>query len=234
MPLKANYFLFLMVAAIFGGISFCILAVNTEEEIYAAFGGALLTLAAIFAGLMQFRIQSEENRSKFYLEESISGIDKAYGLLKDRNNDRVTWILAARILSRVRMLAKEVSGPAHLSVLEVHKDVYRLNFSEILFYDVKDKGAFFYGVENHDDDLDVARAFQATCEDLLNIPEAAIAEVMHFAHFPANYVDTLNSNIEDEQLATIDHFFPSLNDYIRDIRSKGNPTSAVRVYRKRA
>lgn len=57
--------------------------------------------------------------SEFYLNKSISELNNVYDLLKDKNNDRVTWILAARVLNMALELSNKIT-------LESHKEFYNL------------------------------------------------------------------------------------------------------------
>jgi hypothetical protein len=201
-----NSFILLFCLAITVGLSLCIVGVSVDQDGLTDFGAALLTLAAIFAALAQFTIQSVDTDSKFYLDEAVKGIEAAFALLRDGNNNRVTWVLAARILSRVQVLAGNLTSEAHKSVYAIHKDIYRVRFGDILLIGVHDRGAFFYGVEEHIKDLDDARAKHEEVHDVLPIPESAIREVFEFAKFPRDYDNTLKADLDKAQRQQIDFF----------------------------
>jgi hypothetical protein len=61
----------------------------------------------------------EERRSRFFFEQAKTGLEEVYDLLKDQNNDRITWIRAARVLLHSVNLGKQIS-------VSEYKEAYRL------------------------------------------------------------------------------------------------------------
>jgi len=112
----------------------------------SSFGAALISSGVLFFAIYQFFQNGEDAKSKFFLEEAIKGIGDAALILKDSNPpyDRITWVLAARILSRVKIISGQITNAAHLSVLEIYTDRYRNIFSELLFVRDFDSASMFY------------------------------------------------------------------------------------------
>lgn len=90
-------------------------------------------LIAILTFLRERRKQEQENernRAKFYLELAERGFEEVYELLKDKNNNRITWVRAARVLLKTRSLKTQVDAEdfnrAFLQLEErVRNELYR-------------------------------------------------------------------------------------------------------------
>ena len=65
-------------------------------------------------------------KSEFYMDKSISGLEHVYDLLKDQNNNRVTWIHASRMLIETLEISKGITE-------DNHKKVYHLKEYEIQY-----------------------------------------------------------------------------------------------------
>ena len=140
--------------------------------------------------------QEKLSRSLFNLENATHAYTEAQTLLDDGNNDRVTWIRAARMLKIAKLLADDISIENHKNILEVRQMKIRQFFNNLL---VSKDSAFFYGVKNTIS-LELAswKSIEGGTEHGINfssnnrrIPETAIRAVWEAAQWPKNYSDPL-------------------------------------------
>jgi hypothetical protein len=154
--------------------------------VLVAFGGLLLAEAE------RIRARSE-NKSRFHLDEAVAGFERAFHLLEDGNNSRVTWIAASRILANARRVAERVSLSEHRDILEMHMLRQRLAFSDLLGDDDRSP-AFYFGAPDDkmstDDAARWSTAPRAEWASTVNsIPESVLYEVWSFTRFPEEYQD---------------------------------------------
>jgi len=189
------------------------------------FGDSFGVLNSLFSGLgfagvaitiwiQQTQIKSQEKervdevderRSLFNLNAAIDAYDQARQLLEDGNNDRRTWIEAARLLGHAKVLGEGVTVDCHLRVLERNKLRYRTYFASIL--DGK-TAAFFYGVDTPSLDADAA-ALESTrpmgvdgqrgAPETRYLAEASIYKVWEAAQWPDDFDDPLGQTFSDEE-----------------------------------
>lgn len=167
---------------------------------------------------------AEERRSLFNLEYFEEANVKAMGLLADNNNDRTTWVRAARLLAHASVLAEGVSINNHRRVMEFKSLEYRTFFRLLL----EDKpAAFFYGVEHKGVSLREACARStAPCvkngieitSDNLIMSESAIFEIVSAAKWPDVYIDPLKSKFADSKIDSSTALYPGLNDFLHYTR----------------
>ncbi len=81
---------------------------------------ALLVASGAFIWqIFSHRQKKAYTKSHFALQSALESYDQAVAVLSDNNNDRVTWITAARIVERANQIAKNVTEQVHIDVLEV-------------------------------------------------------------------------------------------------------------------
>ena len=104
--------------------------------------GSVSTALALVVGvgtlIWQIRAHNaniKQERSKFALESALDAYEHGLALLEDGNNNRVTWVTAARILERANEITSAISSPVHKAVMEVQRERYRIRASTILGYD---------------------------------------------------------------------------------------------------
>ncbi|WP_431475661.1 hypothetical protein [Massilia eburnea] len=147
-----------------------------------------------------------ERRSLFNLEASIQAYSQALGLLRDGNNQRATWIRAARILKHGKVLADAVSVDAHKRALELRLLDYRSEFRDILEHKPAE---FFYGVDSRYYELGLDRV--AELASLANANEAchgitatrwldekSVYAVLEASQWPDDYQDPLRDELPGE------------------------------------
>ena len=153
--------------------------------------------------------------------------EEAYKLLHDDNNDRVTWVTAARALERGSRMANGITEEVHQDARDVQRDRYRNLFSRILGCDNPDiKGAFFYGAPDSIDNIDDAAGHSTKRQDerpqILNIPESVLKIIWDFAQFPKDYEDPLSNkkSFSDDDLNKHVNaiIWPGLFEYLKHQR----------------
>lgn len=179
----------------------------------AAVPGAI---AAIMWSMRQHARDQEVNRSLFYLDNWRGGVETAYRLLNDGNNDRINWRTAARVLESCREIEEVITEPHHKTLLERLKDEYRHNFSRILGYQNPCvTSSFFYGAPP-DLPLDDAAilSVDGPYRDW-SISEAPIRVICDFAMFPDDYPDRISDfEFTLEQKGRLWMSFPDLCEWL--------------------
>src|SRR5947209_8789958 len=87
--------------------------------------GVLLALAGHLFTQSKAIADSAEKKSAFNLKGFRKAFDHAQSLLSNGNNDRATWIEAARSLAHGDVLAQGVTIAEHKRVLELERLKYR-------------------------------------------------------------------------------------------------------------
>lgn len=188
---------------------------------------SLLSTISIGAGILiailtfirdRFRIQREriEAESKVLLQISSSGMDEVIELLRDRNNNRITWIQAARVLLKSLSLGETIKAPEYRAAYRAYAERTRSELYRILsLYDATTglrkplPPQFFYGIENWDEDMSLDDAtieasknsgFTASevkidhnlpVTGLKEIDPKSVIAIYDFLKFPTDYDDPL-------------------------------------------
>ncbi len=87
---------------------------------------ALVVSAAALIAILAYRrerdravLENQRSRSEFFFRQASHGLDEVFDLLRDRNNDRIIWVRAARSLLQAKKLANDIE-------LEEYQRTYRL------------------------------------------------------------------------------------------------------------
>lgn len=193
--------------------------------------GVLLALAGHLLTQSKALAESAEKRSLFNLEGFQKAFAHAKDLLVDGNNNRPTWIEAARSLSHGEELAKAVSLESHKRVLELERLKYRSFFHQVL---VEKSAACFYGVSSSHSTLNDA-AIASTAPEQSHgrhiistnhqIEEASIRAVWLAASWPKSYDDPMISRFEPEEIDKVMLRYPALHQFLehkQHIRSRSS------------
>ena len=81
---------------------------------------ALAISTAALIALLAYNRGKRQSRSEFFFKQASEGLDEAYNLLRDQNNNRVIWVRAARSLLQAKKLSEEIE-------LEEYQRAYRLH-----------------------------------------------------------------------------------------------------------
>lgn len=161
-------------------------------------------------------IEDSDKRSEFFFEQAKSGLEEVLDMLKDQNNDRVTWIKAARDLLRARTIGKSI-------IVKEYQEAYRLAEEKIRHklylalstYDPTTHSRmplppqFFYGVQN----WNVVRPLDEVAKDvsqktnvygysidqvtpqssILPLDSKSVVAIYDFLEYPPDYDDPLKT-----------------------------------------
>ncbi|MET0070268.1 MAG: hypothetical protein ABW096_09505 [Candidatus Thiodiazotropha sp.] len=120
----------------------------------------LIASGVFFAGLTYYnsiqrqKIEDEKNQSKLFVDYASKNFNLVIDLLEDKNNDRVTWIRAARILLDTISLKNIIRSPEYLKAYEIEEFICRGELYKILsIIDDNRKynplpAAFFFGIKD--------------------------------------------------------------------------------------
>jgi hypothetical protein len=146
------------------------------------------------------------------------GFDETYKLLKDLNNNRATWVRAARILYSSVDLKNEISLPQYKKAFShaeerLRNQLYRVLQTEPDDPSLSDKvslpARFFFGVDNwRDSDLliddaaisasSLIKAYSVEIDNVTPEPksgglsESSVVAIYNFMKYPENYADPLS------------------------------------------
>jgi len=186
---------------------------------------ALFVAACAFIWqIISHRQEKSYTKSQFALQSALESYDLAIELLADGNNDRVTWITAARIVERANQMSECVTEQVHVDVMEVQLERYRRQVATILGHDSSTtSGSFFYGADSSIEDIDTA-AGNATQPihlpgvskgQLKYLAESSLATLYELASYPSNYDDPLKINSFDQVMGPeLRTSFPGLYEYL--------------------
>lgn len=160
--------------------------------------------------------QSDRNRrsDEIYLSLARDSFDEVFDLLKDRNNDRVIWVRASRLLLQALDLRIKIKTPDIIEAFELAEERLRTELYRTLSIS---KGRhksrhslppqFFYGIEDWETEKSMdAAAIKAASEMVVssvtideNLPEPSsgslavksVIAIYDFLKFPDNYNDHL-------------------------------------------
>jgi len=200
---------------------------KTDWPTIANIATSFALLIAIGGLIWQIRINRRDRNfaeSAFALKSALDSYERSIDLLADGNNDRVTWITAARIATRAESISKRITDPLHRDVFEVHLERYRQHAASLLGFDEPQQGAwFFYGSDNPNDDVTVAAEKSSTPRDvrggsiagIRQLAETSLATIYGLAEFGSNYEDPLKKEtFEGKTGIGMKASFPGLYDYL--------------------
>jgi hypothetical protein len=203
------------------------LKISTSAGSNVISAGIVVTLAGVLVALAGHLLtqgrnagESVEKQSRFYLDSCVQAYVEAQRLLLDGNNDRVTWIAAARALEHAKELSRRVSVRSHLRVLEIHKLRYRGFFGDVL----RGKPAsFFYAAKDCTISTDEAARLSSvpsdpaerTCVSTVNaLSEKSIHAIWEAAQFPADYQDPLEAGFSETERGKLIVLYAGLHEFL--------------------
>jgi hypothetical protein len=163
----------------------------------------LLVLIVIAATLM-FSIHVQKEKEKFdesqaFLDTAISLINKAYDVLsdggKELTTDRVSWVTAARLLTRSSALASRISLQSHQVIYDSEHDFQRHKFGDLLRIDGESLPVeFFFGTGYEIGNVGKSAFSTIRNEEVNWLPVQVVSTVYQFSSFPEGYEDPLNGS----------------------------------------
>jgi hypothetical protein len=160
--------------------------------------------------------EREERRSRFFFEQASSGLEEVYNLLKDQNNDRITWLEAARELLHSINLSKQISAADFKEAYRLAEEKIRHKlYLALSIYDAETKEwkplppQFFYGlidwqVERSLDDAAKLASPKIVVQNVSidkvlrkstnrSLAEVSVVTIYDFLEYPKEYKDPLKS-----------------------------------------
>lgn len=212
-----------------------------------ALWGVIVSLAQAQRQLRTARDQHHEELatqdSEFFLNEARRGVESAFALLADHNNQRTQWILAARTLERALAIASEISRPAHIKVWELALEAYRIRAAELLgLNDPVRTAPFFYGSPVLPDGttvhggIDEAARFSSQDRTIRYLDENSLSSFWRLSEYPNRYGDPLpDKPFTDAELNSVHmHAFSGLQAFLRHRRDFGTHAGQLIPNRRNA
>lgn len=182
-------------------------------------------MIAILAFIRDRHHQSKDRVRKgdeIYLDVARASFDEVIGLLKDKNNDRIVWVRAARLLLHALEFKEKITTPDIIEAFDVSAERLRAELYRTLSIKVEGKNniqplppQFFYGIDDWETEKSLdAAAIKGSSEMVCvsvsideNIPSPSsgglaaksVIAIFDFMEFPKEYNDPLEKvkNWED-------------------------------------
>lgn len=180
----------------------------------------VVTIAVFTALLTYLREKSKlhneikEKRSKIFLELAKEGLEGAYGMLKDQNNNRTAWVRASRDILHALNLAKEIKTPQYLEAYRLFEEKIRHKLYLALMVIDEKTGVrqplppqFFYGVSDWKEEKLLDEVAKKTSPQIVSgsvsidhnskephstpLSEKSVVAIYDFLEYPQDYDDPL-------------------------------------------
>lgn len=196
-----------------------------KSEHFSLLPGIAVSTGVLIAALSFLRekekTDAERRRhvSEVCLAQASAGFKTAIELLSDQNNNRETWIRAARTLLQAQELAKSIDSQEYKSAYQLEEEHTRNDLYKILtIIDPKTNARqplppqFFYGIEDWrscsslDDAAirasDKIQAFSITIDSVPPTPNSrplapkSVQAIFSFVEYPEDYDDPLKNIVD--------------------------------------
>lgn len=174
----------------------------------------MIAILAFFRDRKNQRSDRVRKSDEIYLSIARQSFDEVFDLLKDRNNNRLIWIRASRLLLYALEIKTKITTPDIIEAFQLAEERLRAELFRTLRYTTeghKNKQPlppqFFYGIEDWktEESLDDAavkggsKMIVSSVNIHKNVPEPSsgglsprsIIAIYDFLEFPANYNDPL-------------------------------------------
>lgn len=94
--------------------------------------GVLIAVFAFLRDREKITNDRRDAKSKVLYEQASAGLVAAFDLLKDQNNDRITWVRAARLIAGARKLAESIESKEYQHAYQLALDEMRSRLYEAL------------------------------------------------------------------------------------------------------
>jgi hypothetical protein len=212
--------LLIAIANVFGLIPVCLI----EQSKMSTLPAIAISSGVLIASITYLRdkasqvTEGKRKSDEINLMLAKDGFDETYELLKDLNNNRATWVRAARILYNSIDLKNEIDLPQYKKAFShaeerLRNQLYRVLQTEPNDPTLSDKvslpAQFFFGVDNwKDSDLSVddaaisakspIKAYSVKIDKVTPEPksgglsESSVVAIYNFMKYPENYSDPLS------------------------------------------
>jgi len=188
--------------------------------------GGMIAVLAFFRDRSHQSADRQRKSDEVYLKIANDAFNEVYNLLKDRNNDRIIWVRASRLLLKATSLKNKLITDDVKSSFTISEEQLRGELYRVLSYKKSGKKnpqplppQFFYGIEDWDSEKSLDNAALKSGSNMVvsrvtideNIPDPSqktlairsVIAIFDFLKFPEDYDDPLeavqewNDNWED-------------------------------------
>lgn len=146
------------------------------------------------------REKEKLDESQAFLTSSVDLINKAYDILSDGGSRittiRVSWVTAARLLTRSRMLASKITLPSHRIIFESEHDFQRHRFGDLLKMDGDPLPLEFFCGTGYAKGSVGDSAYNTIKSNGANnwLPVRVVTVIYQFKEYPEGYEDPLEGS----------------------------------------
>ena len=178
--------------------------------------GVIIAVFAFLRDRQKIARDRQDSKSKILYEQARAGLEEAYQLLRDQNNDRITWVRASRLIAQSQQLAGSILSPEYKTAYLLAEEGVRAKMYEALTVRGEDGArnslppAFFFGRKDWKtsqlnlDELAKAtspraRVYSVTDDQVVpdvstvNLAGRSVLVVMDFLNFRSDYQDPLDA-----------------------------------------
>jgi hypothetical protein len=188
--------------------------------------GGMIAVLAFFRDRGHQSADRQRKSDEVYLKIANDAFNEVYNLLKDRNNDRIIWVRASRLLLKAISLKNKLITDDVKSAFSISEEQLRGELYRVLSYKKSEKKnpeplppQFFFGIEDWDSEKSLDNAALKSRSNMVvsrviideNIPDPSqkplaiksVIAIFDFLKFPEDYDDPLetvqdwNDNWED-------------------------------------
>lgn len=162
----------------------------------------LVITGALVVSILVQRKKENLDESNIYLKSSIDLINKAYSVLRKSDgtitSSRVSWVTAARLITRAQSLAVNILLQSHKIIYESEHDFQRHRFHDLLKINGKSMPVeFFCGMGYLSGSIGRSAYGTLSKSQGVNwIPSRIVAVIYRFSTFPDQYEDPLNDSVK--------------------------------------
>lgn len=158
--------------------------------------------------------ERQRKSDEIYLKLARDSFDEVFDLLKDKNNDRIIWVRASRLLLQTLALKREIKTPDIVKGFSLAEERLRTELYRVLSVKSSEHSSrqplppqFFYGIEDWETESSLDEAARKSRGKIeahsvvidKNIPEPelrplsqkSVIAIYNFLKFPDNYDDPL-------------------------------------------
>ncbi len=172
--------------------------------------GGLIALLAYVRDKQHQTTERSRKSEEIYLDLARKSFDEVFELLKDKNNDRIIWVRAARLLLDAKALKNKIDTADVLDAFSIAEEKLRTELYRTLSLKSEENHAreslppqFFYGIDEWDSEI--------------SLGDAAIKGTSGFVvsslTIDKNHPEPMSSLLADESVIAIYNFLRFPDDY---------------------
>ena len=176
--------------------------------------GGMIAILAFFRDRQNQKKDRVRKSDEIYLSIARQSFDEVFDLLKDRNNNRLIWVRASRLLLQALALKTKIETPDIIEAFQLAEEGLRTELYRTLRYTTKKHKnkqplppQFFYGIEDWETEKSLDEAAIKGGSKMVvssvniheNVPEASsgglsiktVITIYDFLKFPDDYNDPI-------------------------------------------